>query len=137
MSNKSGKTGLLTLLGPGLLVAATGTWTAYNDWGGPSYYTGGHVSSLERPLPKGFLAKPDPLRVRAAALGDVVGRAATLAEQSLRKRSAELVAELDARQAKARFAELTDAVLEATGDFFPLSKNEYWCAGRMYYKGSG
>ena len=41
-----------------LLVLSTSTWAAYNDWGGPSYYTGGHVSSLERPLPKGFLARP-------------------------------------------------------------------------------
>jgi hypothetical protein len=49
-----------------LLVLSTSTWAAYNDWGGPSYYTGGHVSSLQRPLPKGFLARPEPRRVRAA-----------------------------------------------------------------------
>jgi hypothetical protein len=52
--------------GAALLVLSTSTWAAYNDWGGPSYYTGGHASSLLRPLPKGFLARPEPKRVRAA-----------------------------------------------------------------------
>ncbi len=52
--------------GRSLLVLSTSTWAAYNDWGGPSYYTGGHQSSLLRPLPKGFLARPDPMRLRAA-----------------------------------------------------------------------
>ena len=52
--------------GRSLLVLSTSTWAAYNDWGGPSYYTGGNVVSLERPLPKGFLARPDPHRLRAA-----------------------------------------------------------------------
>lgn len=52
--------------GPALLVLSTSTWAAYNDWGGPSYYTGGNVVSLERPLPKGFLARPEPRRLRAA-----------------------------------------------------------------------
>jgi hypothetical protein len=49
-----------------LLVLSTSTWAAYNDWGGPSYYTGGHCSSLERPLPKGFLERPEPEKLRAA-----------------------------------------------------------------------
>ena len=35
---------------PRLLVLSTSTWAAYNDWGGPSYYTGGTRSSLRRPL---------------------------------------------------------------------------------------
>ncbi len=56
--------------GDALLVLSTSTWAAYNDWGGPSYYTGGHASSLERPLPKGFLARPEPLRVRAARIDE-------------------------------------------------------------------
>jgi two-component system sensor histidine kinase HydH len=47
-------------------------------------------------------ARPSPLRVRAAALGDVVERATTLAEESLRQRSAELVAQLDAPDASLR-----------------------------------
>ena len=54
-----------------LLVLSTSTWAAYNDWGGPSYYTGGHCSSLERPLPKGFLARPAPERLRAARAGEL------------------------------------------------------------------
>ncbi len=54
-----------------LLVLSTSTWAAYNDWGGPSFYTGGHVSSQQRPLPPGFLAKPDPHRFRVARLGDL------------------------------------------------------------------
>lgn len=51
-----------------LLVLATSTWAAYNDWGGPSYYTGGFRSSLQRPLPGGFLERPDAERFRAARL---------------------------------------------------------------------
>jgi len=46
--------------GDTLLVLSTSTWAAYNDWGGPSFYTGGHRSSQLRPLPTGFLDKPDP-----------------------------------------------------------------------------
>jgi hypothetical protein len=57
--------------GDALLVLSTTTWAAYNDWGGPSFYTGGHVSSLQRPLPKGFLARPDAHRFRAARVGDL------------------------------------------------------------------
>ena len=49
-----------------LLVLSTSTWAAYNDWGGPSFYTGGHESSQHRPLPRGFLDKPDPHRYRVA-----------------------------------------------------------------------
>ncbi len=49
-----------------LLVLATTTYAAYNEWGGPSFYTGGSLSSMQRPLPKGFLKKPDPARFRAA-----------------------------------------------------------------------
>lgn len=54
--------------GARLLVLSTSTWAAYNDWGGPSYYTGGHRSSLLRPLPRGFLARPEPDRFRAARM---------------------------------------------------------------------
>ena len=53
-----------------LLVLSTSTWAAYNDWGGPSFYTGSHHSSQLRPLPKGFLVKPDPARNRIARYGD-------------------------------------------------------------------
>ncbi len=56
--------------GKALFVLSTSTWAAYNDWGGPSFYTGGHVSSMRRPLPAGFLAKPDPLRWRIARLAE-------------------------------------------------------------------
>lgn len=51
-----------------LLVLSTSTWAAYNDWGGPSYYTGGFRSALQRPLPGGFLERPEALRFRAALL---------------------------------------------------------------------
>jgi N,N-dimethylformamidase beta subunit-like, C-terminal len=43
-----------------LLVLSTSTYNAYNDWGGPSLYTGGTHVSFERPLAPGFLAKPEP-----------------------------------------------------------------------------
>jgi hypothetical protein len=47
---------------PILLVLSTTTWQAYNDWGGPSLYTGGTRVSFERPLARGFLTKPEPAR---------------------------------------------------------------------------
>lgn len=45
-----------------LLVLSTTTYAAYNDWGGPSLYTGATRVSLERPLARGFLRKPEPDR---------------------------------------------------------------------------
>lgn len=45
---------------PILLVLATTTYHAYNDWGGPSLYTGGTRVSFERPMARGFLVKPEP-----------------------------------------------------------------------------
>ncbi len=47
------------------MVLATTTWNAYNDWGGPSLYTGGTRVSFERPLAPGFLVKPEPHRRKA------------------------------------------------------------------------
>jgi hypothetical protein len=47
---------------PSILVLSTTTWNAYNDWGGPSLYTGGTRVSFERPLARGFLDKPEPMR---------------------------------------------------------------------------
>ena len=50
-----------------MLVLSTSTWSAYNHWGGPSFYLGGHVSSPQRPLPPGFLHKEeDPAHRRIA-----------------------------------------------------------------------
>ena len=46
---------------PMLLVLSTTTYDAYNDWGGPSLYTGGTRVSAERPMAKGFLVKPEPV----------------------------------------------------------------------------
>ncbi len=51
-----------------LLAVATGTWTAYNDWGGSNHYEGitgpdknlySPVLSLNRPFARGFAALPD------------------------------------------------------------------------------
>ncbi|MEP7060583.1 MAG: N,N-dimethylformamidase beta subunit family domain-containing protein [Actinomycetota bacterium] len=50
---------------PILLVLSTATWNAYNDWGGPSLYTGGTQVSFERPMAPGFLVKPEPARRKA------------------------------------------------------------------------
>jgi hypothetical protein len=47
---------------PIVLILSTATWNAYNDWGGPSLYTGGTRVSFERPLARGFLHKPEPAR---------------------------------------------------------------------------
>jgi len=70
-SNRAGREGRL------LLVASTGTWCAYNDWGGSNHYTGitgpgadqyAPRLSLERPLPRGFVALPaDAPRAALAA----------------------------------------------------------------------
>lgn len=57
--------------GKALLVLSTSTWAAYNDWGGPNFYTGSHHTSLERPLPRGFLDKPDPSKYRVARFRDM------------------------------------------------------------------
>lgn len=57
--------------GDTLLVLSTSTWAAYNDWGGPSFYTGGHRSSQLRPLPAGFLDKPRPDYFRMAGFLDM------------------------------------------------------------------
>jgi hypothetical protein len=46
--------------GAALLVLATNTYNAYNDWGGPSLYTGATRVSFKRPLAPGFLRKPEP-----------------------------------------------------------------------------
>ena len=43
-----------------LLILATNTYNAYNDWGGPNLYTGGTCVSFQRPLAAGFLRKPEP-----------------------------------------------------------------------------
>jgi hypothetical protein len=51
-----------------LLVSSTGTWCAYNNWGGSNHYEGitgpqgkdfSPLLSLERPLPRGFVVLPD------------------------------------------------------------------------------
>ncbi|UCH38685.1 MAG: hypothetical protein JSU67_10955, partial [Gammaproteobacteria bacterium] len=50
-----------------LLVSSTGTWTAYNNWGGSNHYEGisgpgadlySPILSLERPLARGFVVLP-------------------------------------------------------------------------------
>lgn len=60
-----------TTPGDALLVLSTSTYAAYNDWGGPSFYTGGQRSSQQRPLPRGFLDKPDPHRNRVARVHEM------------------------------------------------------------------
>jgi len=50
-----------------LLVSSTGTWCAYNNWGGSNHYEGNTgpagrdyspILSIERPLPRGFVVLP-------------------------------------------------------------------------------
>lgn len=41
-----------------LMALATNTWHAYNDFGGRNLYTGATQSSLQRPMARGYLAKP-------------------------------------------------------------------------------
>jgi hypothetical protein len=42
-----------------LLQLATNTWHAYNDFGGRNFYNGGTHASLQRPMAKGYLFKPE------------------------------------------------------------------------------
>jgi hypothetical protein len=51
-----------------LLISSTGTWCAYNDWGGSNHYEGitgpqgsdySPILSLERPLARGFVVLPE------------------------------------------------------------------------------
>ena len=51
-----------------LLISATGTWCAYNDWGGSNHYEGitgpgnndySPILSMERPLARGFVVLPE------------------------------------------------------------------------------
>jgi hypothetical protein len=51
---------------PILLVLATNTWNAYNDWGGPNLYTGETQVSFHRPFARGLLDRPDPFAQRNA-----------------------------------------------------------------------
>ncbi|MDH3858558.1 MAG: hypothetical protein OEV07_11240, partial [Gammaproteobacteria bacterium] len=60
-----------------LLVSSTGTWCAYNNWGGSNHYEGitgpagsdySPILSLHRPLPRGFVVLPvDAPRAALAA----------------------------------------------------------------------
>lgn len=43
-----------------LLVLATNTYNAYNDWGGPNLYDGEVRASFQRPWAPGLLRKPEP-----------------------------------------------------------------------------
>ena len=45
--------------GAPLLVLATNTWNAYNNWGGCSLYTGGTQVSFRRPFARGMLCRPE------------------------------------------------------------------------------
>lgn len=49
-----------------LLVLATNTWNAYNDWGGPNLYTGGVEVSFARPWARGFVHRDDAFTHRNA-----------------------------------------------------------------------
>jgi hypothetical protein len=59
---------------PILLALSTSTWNAYNDWGGPSLYTGADRVSFERPQARGFLVKPEPARRKMQSETDREGR---------------------------------------------------------------
>ncbi|MDQ6696910.1 MAG: hypothetical protein M3Z46_05570, partial [Actinomycetota bacterium] len=51
-----------------LLVLATNTWHAYNDFGGTNLYNGGTQVSLQRPMAAGYLFKPPGLGRRVASV---------------------------------------------------------------------
>lgn len=62
-----------------LLVLATTTWNAYNDFGGRNFYTGSVRASFERPLAAGMLAKPDEPGARVALADPAAGAHAFIA----------------------------------------------------------
>jgi hypothetical protein len=51
-----------------LLALSTNTWHAYNDFGGRNLYTGGTISSLQRPMARGYLHKPAGAGRRVATI---------------------------------------------------------------------
>ncbi len=57
-----------------LIVLATNTWNAYNNWGGVSLYTGGTQVSFRRPFGRGMLCRPevdrDDRKARPARWGE-------------------------------------------------------------------
>ncbi len=57
-----------------LMVLATNTWNAYNNWGGKSLYTGGTQVSFHRPFGRGMLDRPetdrDDRKARPARWGE-------------------------------------------------------------------
>ena len=57
-----------------LLVLATNTWNAYNNWGGMSLYTGGTQVAFQRPFGRGMLSRPevdrDDRKARPARWGE-------------------------------------------------------------------
>lgn len=129
--------------GTTLLVLSTSTWAAYDDWGGPSYYTGGHRSSLLRPLPKGFLERPEPGRYRAALVGDLPDDAVAYLEagysfwvvaagwsswEHLFVRWAEREG-LTLDLATSRDLETVPGLLEGYRLYLSVGHDEYWSAG--------
>ncbi len=42
-----------------IIVLATNTWNAYNNWGGKSLYTGGSQVAFRRPFGRGMLCRPE------------------------------------------------------------------------------
>ncbi len=57
-----------------IIVLATNTWNAYNNWGGKSLYTGGTQVSFRRPFGRGMLCRPeverDDRKARPARWGE-------------------------------------------------------------------
>jgi hypothetical protein len=49
-----------------VLALSTTTWNAYNDWGGPNLYMAASRVAFDRPLPKGFVARPEAPNDRLA-----------------------------------------------------------------------
>jgi N,N-dimethylformamidase beta subunit-like protein len=49
-----------------VVALSTTTWCAYNDWGGPNLYMASPQVSFDRPLPKGFLDRPQAPNDRLA-----------------------------------------------------------------------
>lgn len=53
-----------------VLVIATSTYHAYNNWGGSNLYEGAHKVSTKRPFMEGLLSKPELQESRIADLGE-------------------------------------------------------------------
>ena len=130
-----------------LLVLATTTWNAYNDWGGANLYEGAKTVSFQRPWCRGYLDRPDEPTGRHARTGPTPDPDSTelqsyVARHGLSMRCAEagwmswerrFVRWAEARGWRMDVAQSTDlhhdpAALDGYDSVLSVGHDEYWSA---------